>query len=908
MTSKLGTARAVLAIGAVTALLMVLGSASAAPFPWTYDLTQTLIGLPTNHSPAPSVVDWDNDGLDDMVVGMRDASIQGGVAVYLRNADGSLQPPFSAFATGSATTAIGWTRYFRPSIADWNGDSKKDLIYGQYYGTKGVVLCLNDGLDSAPVFNGADCQSMYTEASTLVGSTTGSSAAYVSPEVNDWDNDGDLDLLVGTGALANEKAIRLYRNVGSSVDPRLAEPVTVVAKGVTSGLTFENYYEPDVVDIDDDGKKDLMIGGGRHSVQTDKFVLRQCLNTGTDVSPSFTSCSYKLLPGLVTNVIDFHDWDGDGYLDLLRGFLSAYIINPVTYFHGMGPDLDGDGLSDSVDNCPSDYNPADLKLDRDNPVQIDTDGDGSGDACDDDDDGDGGPDGVDNCPWTPNPGQADADADGRGDPCDPKDDRPDYPGVGSYEWQQANKMEWGRRPVIILRADALSLSFRRDIAIALTDEALARGIPFSLAVIPWDEARFAGTPSADFLNTVDADPNLEIAQHGTYHACMYTGGSGAEFDCGMDVARSYNLMRVGHDSLVNSVDLSNASHPLTGFIPPEDAYDDAALDAVTALGYRYVASGFYVEYPEFVWVDGRGLVHVPWSQTACGNGYAPWINCQTTSIEAHTGVDCADESVCKPTKDGKTYEPWNEYAGNSLKERCRYDMETRYGVCSILFELAAYDDGNAGLDPLAFQSYQQVLTDLQDLAAETGAVFMTLGEYAAANLIEDTQAPEIIINSPTASDYEHHEMLGIDFDVTDDLSGVYSVEAKLDGHPVSDGDVIDLLTLALGEHSFIIRAEDTAGNVAEASVAFNVVATLDSLKATVERLLESGEIERMGVANSLLRKLEEAQANVEAGAIIDAKNILSALMHQLAAQRGTHISEAAADLLATDAMWVRDGL
>jgi hypothetical protein len=90
---------------------------------------------------------------------------------------------------------------------------------------------------------------------------------------------------------------------------------------------------------------------------------------------------------------------------------------------------------------------------------------------------------------------------------------------------------------------------------------------------------------------------------------------------------------------------------------------------------------------------------------------------------------------------------------------------------------------------LALQSYQQVLTDLQDLAAETGAVFMTLGLYPAANVIEDTRAPEVIINSPTTSDHEHHQMLGIDFDLMDDLSGVYSVDAKLDGEPVSDGDV-----------------------------------------------------------------------------------------------------------------------
>jgi hypothetical protein len=41
-------------------------------------------------------------------------------------------------------------------------------------------------------------------------------------------------------------------------------------------------------------------------------------------------------------------------------------------------DGDSDGVSDAIDNCPSDYNPA----------QTDTDGDGLGNVCDDDDDND----------------------------------------------------------------------------------------------------------------------------------------------------------------------------------------------------------------------------------------------------------------------------------------------------------------------------------------------------------------------------------------------------------------------------------------------------------------------------------------------------------------------------------------
>jgi len=58
-------------------------------------------------------------------------------------------------------------------------------------------------------------------------------------------------------------------------------------------------------------------------------------------------------------------------------------------------DTDGDGIGDSLDNCPS----------TPNPTQADTDGDGVGDACD-------------NCPTVANPGQEDSDGDGIGDACE----------------------------------------------------------------------------------------------------------------------------------------------------------------------------------------------------------------------------------------------------------------------------------------------------------------------------------------------------------------------------------------------------------------------------------------------------------------------------------------------------------
>ena len=108
------------------------------------------------------------------------------------------------------------------------------------------------------------------------------------------------------------------------------------------------------------------------------------------------------------------DLTGDGMDDVLVGTPGDRTIFIYTSCSDpSGPDTDGDGWSDSCDNCPNAFNPG----------QEDDDGDLLGNSCDScdglpDGDGDGHCDTSDNCVTMPNPSQADTDADGVGDACD----------------------------------------------------------------------------------------------------------------------------------------------------------------------------------------------------------------------------------------------------------------------------------------------------------------------------------------------------------------------------------------------------------------------------------------------------------------------------------------------------------
>jgi hypothetical protein len=102
-----------------------------------------------------------------------------------------------------------------------------------------------------------------------------------------------------------------------------------------------------------------------------------------------------------------------------------------------------------------------------------------------------------------------------------------------------------------------------------------------------------------------------------------------------------------------------------------------------------------------------------------------------------------------------------------------------------------------------------------------------------------------------------------------------------------------------------VNAQDIAGWSSTTSLSFQLVVTLASLRGTITELRRLGEIDSDGIAQSFLAKVDAAIAAAGRGQANVARNQLSALLGEVSAQSGKHVTARAAQLLTGDIQYVQ---
>jgi predicted nucleotidyltransferase len=221
--------------------------------------------------------DYDNDGYLDVLLTGYDINTIPISKIYKNNGNNSFTEQLGISLTGVANGSSAW--------GDYDNDGFLDILLTGFTGkTKVSVIYRNNGNNT------------FTEQKGI--SLTG--VNYSSVSWGDYDNDGDLDILL-TGHDGDWLVSKIYKNNGNN---SFVEQTSISLTGVYySSVSWSDY--------DNDGDLDVLICGDTGKNQ---YISKIYKNNGNNTFTDQTSIS---LTGILRGSAAWGDYDADGDQDLL---------------------------------------------------------------------------------------------------------------------------------------------------------------------------------------------------------------------------------------------------------------------------------------------------------------------------------------------------------------------------------------------------------------------------------------------------------------------------------------------------------------------------------------------------------------------------------------------------------------
>ena len=302
---------------------------------------QSSIELKNLYNGALSWADYDNDNdLDILITGV-DASDTPYSKIYSNNGDNTFTEQTGISLIGVSRSSVSW--------ADYDNDGDLDLLLT---GNKASSPNINV-IPTTKLYRN-DGSNTFTERTNIIlPSVEKGSVAW-----GDYDNDGDQDILI-TGDVSkdffNDTPIsKIYRNDGNDV---FTEQTGIVLENVLNGLSSW-------ADYDNDGNLDILLSGFNSQNTGVSKIYR---NNGNNTFLEQTSI---VLVGVGGGACDWIDYDNDGKLDII-------LSGSTNYYSNLGVDVfniyhnNGDSTFTLIAEKPANTSQSTTYLDVNNDNRLD---------------------------------------------------------------------------------------------------------------------------------------------------------------------------------------------------------------------------------------------------------------------------------------------------------------------------------------------------------------------------------------------------------------------------------------------------------------------------------------------------------------------------------------------------------